>query len=816
MSSPVPFPENAAPPALLSPENEAAPVAAAAAAVPDLRTAEVYSQNVDLSPSAFRPQPSSATPSIRNSDSDKDPSRDNTKLRGPSQPAQRQSGPSLLSQALASARGILQNGQKNSGGSDSRSWSSATSLTHYDRSSTSGGGKSVKTQANGQTRLRDREQESSNASPHSTSRSAHVNDGDNQSTLEYQPAPTETNMSATTTIPITTASSYDRDPAISSQRYDSSFPEPAKDPFMDHRGFLERAGVRAATSLDLDRAASDFIKSRALTSSASPDEPPHSSSLTAAESQAGTAVSVSDPFSVASPSTPGRTHGDNRVIVSPEKTEKIWSIGSGDAEEEDGLVEKSVTEAMAGVEHNARSRKASYSLRFFKEGLPPEDKPRRKERTSTRDKTSPTKEEGGTSDTPSIVRTPVRNSQQVTPHSTRQADAAPRAIDDATFVSASNHNDGDATIATLRAERDQDLGEARLPPPTQVGPGSASGLGVEGQGDPADGSHNSTSQAGAADPSQGRHSVRSGRNFAGRFQHKAHVDPDTDADADVEGDADADTEDAEESGEEKISSAVFLPHQEMPEVCAPLIPLASPSQSQRPRSISHSSSHPWLVKADEPHSESETHERDEVTPPTSDTSQSYFRENAVPRDVDHSRREKRDESTPIGDRNVNSHAVAKPSAVVTSYEDHAHHHQYHPRQPLEAIELIPYKHQVGGHTTLWRFSRRAVCKQLNNRENEFYETIERYHRDLLPFLPRYVLSNQENPLFLSRKGKSTRVPLRIIMGLIVLPFTLVRSNTFQQIYRCPKCDVSKAAATQECDEEGRSPSRTKKSSRWPG
>jgi len=29
-----------------------------------------------------------------------------------------------------------------------------------------------------------------------------------------------------------------------------------------------------------------------------------------------------------------------------------------------------------------------------------------------------------------------------------------------------------------------------------------------------------------------------------------------------------------------------------------------------------------------------------------------------------------------------------------------------------------------------------VCKQLNNRENEFYETIERYHRDLLPFLPR--------------------------------------------------------------------------------
>ncbi|CAI4217375.1 unnamed protein product [Parascedosporium putredinis] len=61
-----------------------------------------------------------------------------------------------------------------------------------------------------------------------------------------------------------------------------------------------------------------------------------------------------------------------------------------------------------------------------------------------------------------------------------------------------------------------------------------------------------------------------------------------------------------------------------------------------------------------------------------------------------------------------------------------------PRDPLEAIELIPYKHQVGGHTTIWRFSKRAVCKQLNNRENEFYETVERYHRDLLSFLPRYI------------------------------------------------------------------------------
>lgn len=59
-----------------------------------------------------------------------------------------------------------------------------------------------------------------------------------------------------------------------------------------------------------------------------------------------------------------------------------------------------------------------------------------------------------------------------------------------------------------------------------------------------------------------------------------------------------------------------------------------------------------------------------------------------------------------------------------------------PPAPLGAVELKPYDHQVGGHSTVYRFSRRAVCKQLNNRENEFYETVERQHPELLTFLPR--------------------------------------------------------------------------------
>lgn len=58
--------------------------------------------------------------------------------------------------------------------------------------------------------------------------------------------------------------------------------------------------------------------------------------------------------------------------------------------------------------------------------------------------------------------------------------------------------------------------------------------------------------------------------------------------------------------------------------------------------------------------------------------------------------------------------------------------------PIGAVELKPYNHQVGGHSTVYSFSRQAVCKQLNSKENEFYETVEQHHPELLNFLPRYV------------------------------------------------------------------------------
>lgn len=76
------------------------------------------------------------------------------------------------------------------------------------------------------------------------------------------------------------------------------------------------------------------------------------------------------------------------------------------------------------------------------------------------------------------------------------------------------------------------------------------------------------------------------------------------------------------------------------------------------------------------------------------------------------------------------------AAPITHAPHRESHRSLQPPVPLGAVELKPYDHQVGGHSTVYRFSRRAVCKQLNNRENEFYEIVERNHPELLEFLPR--------------------------------------------------------------------------------
>lgn len=55
-----------------------------------------------------------------------------------------------------------------------------------------------------------------------------------------------------------------------------------------------------------------------------------------------------------------------------------------------------------------------------------------------------------------------------------------------------------------------------------------------------------------------------------------------------------------------------------------------------------------------------------------------------------------------------------------------------------AVELQPFTNKVGGHTAIFRFSERAVCKALVSRENMWYENIEQQHKELLQFIPRYI------------------------------------------------------------------------------
>ncbi|GEQ67118.1 hypothetical protein JCM33374_g781 [Metschnikowia sp. JCM 33374] len=55
-----------------------------------------------------------------------------------------------------------------------------------------------------------------------------------------------------------------------------------------------------------------------------------------------------------------------------------------------------------------------------------------------------------------------------------------------------------------------------------------------------------------------------------------------------------------------------------------------------------------------------------------------------------------------------------------------------------SVELRPFKNKVGGHTAIFRFSEKAVCKALMNRENLWYEAVERKHLGLWKFMPKYI------------------------------------------------------------------------------
>ncbi|KAI0136927.1 inositol polyphosphate kinase [Xylariales sp. AK1849] len=381
--------------------------------------------------------------------------------------------------------------------------------------------------------------------------------------------------------------------------------------------------------------------------------------------------------------------------------EKAWSIGRGDLAGTDaGQVEKSIAEALAGVEPT-RSRKASHSLRFFKEGLPNE-KSKRKD-TKHRDDLAPPKEQqnerlGEEGQLPGsaspwsaqdITGLPTELSGvQSFPSADTTVDSPLEEMQEADYFGLKQYpreSDKSRQLSPVTEQHPPRVDVQRIKDDTTSGPGVAA-VGLQSEL----------------------------RRESGDDMEDAQT-----------------PEDGDDSGEEKISSAVFVPHQRVPDVVQPATKAGRPIPIHR-ASVTKDVS-PWLVKADEPEVEDETvgHEVDEVSP---DIPEKRLDRNIASQVGDDFAVE--EDVEPL----ENSHTVAGrlPRPVSQYYGEHVHDHEYTPKQPLEAIELIPYKHQVGGHTTLWRFSKRAVCKQLNNSENKFYENIERYHRDLLPFLPRYI------------------------------------------------------------------------------
>ncbi|KAK1238089.1 hypothetical protein MKX08_002668 [Trichoderma sp. CBMAI-0020] len=759
MSSSPSTAENAAPAALLSPQAHVRPDRQ------DQRQPHLQHHDAEHPPAldcaiqadASASAPVSASASASASDTASVP---HIKPAAPSGTARQrqQMGPSLLSQALASARGIL---RTNSTPNTSTTSSQTQSQTQTDKSTRPAPASASSSSAVDQ--LPSRPTRSSPATPWTESRDASdYIDHDGALTRSVsQPktmATTTTTATATTTIPITSTVPA-RDRAIPSSLKSDNILSHAKDMLLEHREFLDRTRGRASLEHDsispkLQHHQQPVPHSSHFNDSVSPTN----GSYTSAALSTGASTDAGD--ETASQDSRQERH---KTLDTSEKTEKIWSIGSGDGSEEDGLVEQSVAEAIAGVEHNARSRKSSYSLRFFKEGLPPEDKARRKDgKTSHRDKPVPTIDEEATltEELPhKASKTSPAADSRVQParaesFSSRASDVRPTLTSPKEATSSALQQAEEAGGESAITQKSSiDHYEAKLEPPVgiQVGPETVQDTEVEklpmshdtsevgdfqdiagdkDAGAEADSSAIKTSDTGHANGHIHKHATAHANGNA----NATHFDAESDPEADAEGDGEAD-----ESGEEKIASAVFLPHQELDESRASVSEGSDCDAIRRPRAHSLSKKHPWLVKADEPEPEMEMEEEEKKEDSPYQVSHVASRESLASR---------RGENLPLeihvpteavvdAETEVNQVTPTKPRAV-THYEDHVHDHQHQARRPLEAIELIPYKHQVGGHNTLWRFSRRAVCKQLSNRENEFYETIERYHRDLLPFLPRYI------------------------------------------------------------------------------
>lgn len=451
--------------------------------------------------------------------------------------------------------------------------------------------------------------------------------------------------------------------------------------------------------------------------------------------------------------------------------EKAWSIGDVGADDMlGGQVEKSIKDAMAGIEPNNRSRKASHSLRFFKEGLPDDT-------TKKRGKSQGRSKEGSTRP----KQSPLSESLKQRPFN----DPSDRGLDhqnsnrfrEGQSPVSPPHERGGPTSKLQSRQSGYDLtSDSTTDAPTNEGyfdlPRKNGVLSQdEVQTLPlallAEIRNNHNLTPGASKGSSFSRSIPVTESERSRSDSNDLDSKPVEIDLRIDGDTfdeehhtpPKSADDEDESGEEQISSALFVPHKTPHE--SQKQDLEGLQRATGPKSSDHSrtqvsTSQEWLEEYQVPTRDvdqngiSQEHtSHPTASPPRATQSSSYFEENSIfpespaVSDIPQSPASESgyttvgDESSVTDDQEITPTGSLKHD-ISKEYSQQLHYHQQVPRQPLEAIELIPYRHQVGGHTTMWRFSKRAVCKQLNNRENEFYEKIERYHPQLLKFLPRYI------------------------------------------------------------------------------
>ena len=452
--------------------------------------------------------------------------------------------------------------------------------------------------------------------------------------------------------------------------------------------------------------------------------------------------------------------------------EKTWSIGTqrGDRRHE-GQVEQSITDALAGVEPSNRSRKSSHSLRFFKEGLP-EDRTRKRDGIVR----------GRTND-----HFPVHNQTKQDSGRTQTAPGSYSQIStDARTLGRSSTGKGSPIHSSLEQEK------LKSKHTTDSAMNPTEGLATAE--DYFDASHAiemisneqlKSMPAQLLDEIRKHHNLTPGApphsSFSGslpvaaseRPRHESlqveeHQDNSQKPNGERKDLGDEDgadlslvksVDEGDDSGEEQVSSAVFLPHQ---------TPHESPERDRGGnegllgstwKNHSQLQNTQWLEEhvvvssdGDEKYLTHDAKARPLPSPSLAKQPSTFREEETRHSDsqaLSDLERDSHEEAaysttgeedfglTDASDTTPTSSTKTKPR-LSKDYKQHIHDHQRKPKEPLDAIELIPYRHQVGGHTTMWKFSKRAVCKQLNNRENQFYETVERYHPQLLTFLPRYV------------------------------------------------------------------------------